>query len=150
MPTAIFKLFRESDSALRPRLVSIYTLLGVLNLGAWAWAFLAFHGNPGLLGVALVTYGLGLQHAVDVDHIAVIDNVTRKLMQMGQRSVTVGLFFALSHSMVVIVTAGAVAIAATLLGSFEAMSSVSGVISTIVSSFFLLAIAAHAASPEAQ
>ena len=142
MPTAISKLFRESDSALRPRLVSIYTLLGVLNLGAWAWAFLAFHGNPGLLGVALVTYGLGLRHAVDADHIAAIDNVTRKLMQMGQRPVTVGLFFALGHSTVVIVTAGAVAIAATLLGSFEAMSSVSGVISTIVSSFFLLAIAA--------
>ncbi|WP_127902449.1 HoxN/HupN/NixA family nickel/cobalt transporter [Solirhodobacter olei] len=142
MPTPISRLFRETDSALRPRLISIYTLLAVMNIGAWAWAFLAFNGNPGLLGVALVTYGLGLRHAVDADHIAAIDNVTRKLMQMGQRPVTVGFFFALGHSTVVVVTACAVAVAATLLGSFEAMSSVTGVISTVVSSFFLLAIAA--------
>lgn len=142
MPTAIMRLFRETESDVRPRLVSIYIVLAVLNLGAWAWALLAFQGNPGLLGVALVTYGLGLRHAVDADHIAAIDNVTRKLMQMGQRPVSVGFFFALGHSTVVIITAGAVATAAVLLGSFQKIHGLSGIISTAVSSFFLLAIAA--------
>ena len=55
-------------------------------------------------------YGLGLRHAVDADHIAAIDNVTRKLMQENKRPVSVGFFFAMGHSTVVIIAAGAVAV----------------------------------------
>lgn len=142
MPSAIAKLFHETSPQVRPRLITVSSLLAVLNLGGWAWAFAAFDGNAGLLGVALVTYGLGLRHAVDADHIAAIDNVTRKLMQMGQRPVAVGFFFALGHSTVVIIAAGAVAVAATLLDGFGSIQSVSGVVSTVVSAFFLMAIAA--------
>ncbi|MHB8886897.1 MAG: HoxN/HupN/NixA family nickel/cobalt transporter [Methylovirgula sp.] len=142
MLTSLKRLFDASAPDLKARLVTIYSGLAVLNIGAWIWALVAFHDKPVPLGVALVIYGLGLRHAVDADHIAAIDNVTRKLMQMKERPVAVGFFFAIGHSTVVIIAAGAVAVAATLLGSFEEFKSVSGIISTAVSALFLLAIAA--------
>ena len=142
MLQSITDLFDESAPDLKARLVTIYALLLALNVGAWIWAFLAFDGNPTMLGVALVIYGLGLRHAVDADHIAAIDNVTRKLMQDGRRPVAVGFFFAMGHSTVVLIAAAAVAAAATVLGGFEAFQGVSGIIGTAVSAFFLLAIAA--------
>jgi len=51
--------------------------------------------HPVLLGTAAVAYTFGLRHAVDADHIAAIDNVTRKLMQDDERPIAVGLFFSL-------------------------------------------------------
>ncbi len=128
-------------AGLNSRLVMVYGVLALLNLGGWLWAAIAFHDRPALLGIALVIYGLGLRHAVDADHIAAIDNVTRKLRQMGQRPAAVGFFFAMGHSTVVIVAAATVALAATLLGDFGAFQSVGGVIGTAVSSLFLIAIA---------
>ena len=113
------------------------------NLAAWAWAFLMFHDQPLLLGTALLAYGFGLRHAVDADHIAAIDNVTRKLMQEGKRPLCVGLFFALGHSTVVALAVAGVAAAATLLSThFEAFRQVGGMIGTLVSALFLFAIAA--------
>ena len=97
---------------LRTRLAAVYAVLTVMNLGAWIWAFTAFGGKPALLGVALVVYGLGVRHAVDADHIAAIDNVTRKLMQSGARPVGVGFFFAIGHSMVIVAVTTAIAKAA--------------------------------------
>lgn len=135
-------LFDENTPDFRGRLIAIYCLLAVLNVGAWLWAIVAFHGQPALLGVALLIYGLGLRHAVDADHIAAIDNVTRKLMQDKQRPVAVGFFFALGHSAIVVIVTAAVAMAATLLGGFQAFQSIGGTISTGISAFFLLAIAA--------
>ena len=138
---SIKDFFNESTPDLKGRLITIYTVLAILNAGAWVWAFVAFYDKPTLLGVALVIYGLGLRHAVDADHIAAIDNVTRKLMQDHQRPVSVGFFFAIGHSTVVIIAAAAVAIAATLLGSFDSFKSVGGIIGTSVSAVFLLIIA---------
>lgn len=66
---------------LRAKIVGVLTLLVATNLMAWVWAVLVFHPFPILLGVALLAYSFGLRHAVDADHIAAIDNVTRKLMQ---------------------------------------------------------------------
>ena len=86
---------------LRTRIIFIYAVLAVANLGGWIWALAAFHHYPLLLGTAFLAYTLGLRHAVDADHIAAIDNVTRKLMQQGQRPVGVGLFFSLGHSTIV-------------------------------------------------
>ena len=131
------------DRGLRRRLFSIYGVLLAANLGAWAWALLLFRDQPLLLGTALLAYGFGLRHAVDADHIAAIDNVTRKLMQEGQRPVSVGFFFALGHSTVVALAAAGVAATATLLsGRFEAFKAIGGTIGTLVSAFFLFAIAA--------
>src|ERR1017187_9935000 len=81
--------------------IGIFAGLACANLGAWAWAIAAFHNYPVLLGTALLAYGFGLRHAVDADHIAAIDNVTRKLMQQGKRPVAVGFFFSLGHSTIV-------------------------------------------------
>jgi high-affinity nickel-transport protein len=135
-------LFDKNAPDLRRRLIAIYAVLAALNLGGWLWAFLAFRNEPALLGVALVIYGLGLRHAVDADHIAAIDNVTRKLMQADQRPVAVGFFFAIGHSAVVVLVAAAVVGAAQLLGSFQSFRDLGGTISTSVSALFLLAIAA--------
>ena len=142
MQTSIRRFFNESALDFRARLIGISALLAVLNVGAWLWAVIAFHDRLALLSVALVIYGLGLRHAVDADHIAAIDNVTRKLMQARQRPVSVGFFFALGHSTVVMIAAAAVALAATLLGRFDYFSSVGGIIGTSVSALFLLIIAA--------
>src|SRR5436190_1580037 len=55
------------------------------------------------LGVGITAYTLGLRHAFDADHIAAIDNTTRKLMAEGQRPLSVGFFFSLGHSTIVFV-----------------------------------------------
>jgi high-affinity nickel-transport protein len=133
----------QPRGALRRRVIGIYTVLAIFNLGAWIWAFMAFHGHPLLLGTGLLAYGFGLRHAVDADHIAAIDNVTRKLMQDGQKPVSIGLFFALGHSAVVLLVAAAVAATAAALQSrFEAWKTVGGIVSTSVSALFLFLIAA--------
>jgi high-affinity nickel-transport protein len=121
------------------KFVRLFSLLVAANIAAWAWALLAFHDRPLLLGTALLAWSFGLRHAVDADHIAAIDNATRKLMQDGQRPATVGLFFALGHSTVVLLAAVAVAMTAALLaGPFNQFK----LIGTLVSALFLLAIAA--------
>src|SRR6202046_3643522 len=87
-------------------------LTGVLiaaNIAAWAWAWHAFADRPALLGTALLAWVFGLRHAVDADHIAAIDNVVRKLMQDGRRPRTVGLWFSLGHSSIVILASLAIA-----------------------------------------
>jgi high-affinity nickel-transport protein len=131
------------DRGLRAPLIGIYGWLVAANLAAWAWAFLMFHDQPLLLGTALLAYGFGLRHGVDADHIAAIDNVTRKLMQEGKRPLCVGLFFALGHSTVVALAVAGVAAAATMLSAhFEPFKQVGGMIGTLVSALFLFAIAA--------
>jgi nickel/cobalt transporter (NiCoT) family protein len=127
-------------SSLRASIAAVYVLLVAINLLAWGWAVLIFRHQPVLLGTALLAYGFGLRHAVDADHIAAIDNVTRKLMQEGKRPVTVGFFFAMGHSAVVILAAAGVALTAAAL-HFDNARSVGGIISTSVSAAFLLAIA---------
>jgi nickel/cobalt transporter (NiCoT) family protein len=56
-------------------------------------------------GTGLTAYTLGMRHAFDADHISAIDNVTRKLMADGKRPLSVGLFFSLGHSTIVLVLA---------------------------------------------
>src|SRR6185437_2706944 len=91
----------------------------------------------------ITTVVLGLRHAVDADHIAAIDNVTRRLMQDGQRPAAVGLFFSMGHSTVVALASAAIAGAALAFRDrFDAVQAWSGVIGTTVSATFLLIIAA--------
>jgi high-affinity nickel-transport protein len=142
MLTLLKRTFNEDEGRLRAPLIGIYSLLLTVNLAVWVWAFVAFHAHPVLLGTALLAYGFGLRHAVDADHIAAIDNVTRKLMQEGKRPVTVGFFFALGHSTVVILAAAGVALAATALSThFTQFQNVGGIVSTLVSALFLFVIA---------
>ena len=129
--------------AVRRSLFGIYAVLILGNLAVWAWALVLFRAHPLLLGTALLAYGFGLRHAVDADHIAAIDNVTRKLMQSGQRPVSVGFFFALGHSSVVFLAALAVALTTDALAErFGAFKEVGGIVGTAISASFLFAIAA--------
>jgi high-affinity nickel-transport protein len=142
MGLQLHSLFNDAADNVRERVIAVYALLAVFNLGAWAWAFVAFRNFPLLLGTALLAYSFGLRHAVDADHIAAIDNVTRKLMQDGKRPVAVGFMFSLGHSTVVVLGAAAIAGAAlTLQYRLEKFRSVGELIGTLVSAFFLFAIA---------
>jgi high-affinity nickel-transport protein len=137
-----FRLLQQIPPALGRKITLAYGLLIGANLAVWLWALLAFRDHPVLLGSALLAYGFGLRHAVDADHIAAIDNVTRKLMQDGQRPVAVGFFFALGHSTVVVLAAAAIALAtAELQSRFAAYRAWGEVIGTGLSALFLLAIA---------
>lgn len=131
---------RSADALFRRNLLGVYVLLVVINAGAWGWALLAFRGQPVLLGVGAVVYGLGLRHAVDADHIAAIDNVTRKLLQRGTRSTAIGLWFALGHSSVILIATATVVAAAGALSRLQAYRQLGGVLSTSVSGLFLLLV----------
>ncbi|MBV8920568.1 HoxN/HupN/NixA family nickel/cobalt transporter [Bradyrhizobium sp.] len=136
-------MFDDSASTQRRRMIVISALLIAANAGAWIWAIIAFGGQPSLIGTAFLAYTLGLRHAVDADHIAAIDNVVRKLMQEGQRPLSVGLFFALGHSTVVVLATIAIAAtAAALQVRFGGFQKVGGMIGTAVSAAFLLVIGA--------
>jgi high-affinity nickel-transport protein len=142
MASLLRTLVHDEPDGVRDRVIALYALLLGFNLAAWAWAFAAFHRFPVLLGTAFLAYSFGLRHAVDADHIAAIDNVTRKLMQQGKRPVAVGLLFSLGHSTIVIV--GSIAIAAAALAlqhRMDAVREVGGVVGTLVSALFLFAIA---------
>jgi high-affinity nickel-transport protein len=134
---------RATDmKSFKARLVALYGGLLVANVAVFVWAYALFHGDSIKLGLALLAYSLGLRHAVDADHIAAIDNVTRKLMQEGKRPVTVGFFFALGHSTVVFIVACVIAFtvgAAAHLGDF---ARIGGVIAVAISAGFLFTIAA--------
>src|ERR1700759_4655004 len=122
----------------RARVAVLYAVLLAANGLAWLWALIAFRQYPVLLGTALLAYTFGLRHAVDADHIAAIDNVTRKLMQEEKRPISVGLFFSLGHSTIVIIASVFVALAVSALQSrFDHFKEVGGVIGTSVSAFFL-------------
>jgi high-affinity nickel-transport protein len=138
----VSKLFAQSDSNLRGRLIGVYALLIGANIAVWVWALAVLSDTPLLLGTAFLAYSFGLRHAVDADHIAAIDNVTRKLMQQGQRPLCVGLFFSAGHSTVVVLLSLAVAFAAAQVqGSFESLKSVGGIVATTISATFLFVIA---------
>jgi high-affinity nickel-transport protein len=135
-------LSKDAPAGSRERIVGIYAILIAANLSAWAWALIVFSHKPVLVGTAVLAYSLGLRHGLDADHIAAIDNVTRKLMQEGKRPVAVGFFFALGHSTVVVLASLAVALAAhSLIDEFAAYREIGGIIGTSASALFLFAIA---------
>ena len=119
-----------TPSALRSRILRVYGFLFAFNLGAWALALVASIQYPILLPTALLAYTFGLRHAVDADHIAAIDNTTRKLMQDGQRPVGVGLFFSLGHSTIVVALSVLIAISARLVSDIPALQEIGGLIGT--------------------
>lgn len=118
-------------------------LLIVVNLVVWAASGVVLRYNPKLISSAVLSYTLGLRHALDADHISAIDLMTRRLIAAGQRPVSVGTFFSLGHSTIVIVTC--VVVAATsgaLRDRFDNFQRVGGIIGTSVSAAFLLLLCA--------
>src|SRR5277367_5926332 len=142
MRSVLRTLFNDAAGNVRGRVLGIYSVLLVFNAAAWLWALVALRHFPLLLGTAFLAYSFGLRHAVDADHIAAIDNVTRKLMQEGKRPVAVGLMFSLGHSTIVLLGSAALAAAALALQHrMDAARHIGGVVGTLVSTLFLFGIA---------
>jgi len=98
------------------------------------------------IGIAITAYTLGLRHAFDADHIAAIDNTTRKFMAEGKRPLSVGFWFSLGHSSVVFalaigLTIAVKAVAKATTNSHSALQGFGGFFGTLVSGTFLYLIA---------
>ncbi|MEA2787331.1 MAG: nickel/cobalt transporter (NiCoT) family protein [Candidatus Eremiobacteraeota bacterium] len=138
----LLAVFDDAPANLRAKIVAISVLLAGMTGVVWALALIAFATRPLLLGTALLAYTFGLRHAVDADHISAIDNVTRKLMQEGKQPVSVGLFFSLGHSTIVVALSLAIAVTATVVAhTMPQLQAVGGMIGTSVSAAFLYVIA---------
>jgi high-affinity nickel-transport protein len=126
---------------LRRRLTALYGGLLLFNLVLWALTIAFGLRYPVLLGAAILAYGLGLRHAVDPDHIAAIDNTTRKLMQEGQRPVAVGFFFSLGHSSIVVLLSAALALSTSYVKShLPGLKAAGTLVGTSLSAAFLVVI----------
>jgi high-affinity nickel-transport protein len=152
-PSWITKLVGALTPAEWWRLASMFAVIVALHLIGWltlvllvAPAQLSLGGKAFGVGIGLTAYTLGLRHAFDADHIAAIDNTTRKLMSDGQRPLAVGFFFSLGHSTVVFGLALLLAIGIkNIAGPVKDDSSVlhhyAQLIGTSVSGLFLYLIA---------
>jgi nickel/cobalt transporter (NiCoT) family protein len=135
------------------RLGSMLTVIVALHLVGWITlvfivdpARLSLGGKAFGIGVGLTAYTLGLRHAFDADHIAAIDNTTRKLMSDGQRPLAVGFFFSLGHSTVVfglalLLATGVKAAIGPVEDDSSTLHHYTGLIGTSVSGLFLYLIA---------
>lgn len=133
----IMRILRQQPAA--ALLVAGLVLANVL---AWIWAWQVFGDSGALMAASLLAWGYGLRHAVDADHIAAIDSVTRKMMQQGKRPFAVGAWFSLGHSSIVVLASAAIAATATAFGErLDAFHTTGSVIGTAVSSLFLLLMA---------
>jgi high-affinity nickel-transport protein len=127
-------------------MLSSIAALHVIGFGVFL-AFVAPSHYKGLgIGVAGLAYSLGLRHAFDADHIAAIDNTTRKLMNDGKRPLSIGYWFSLGHSTVVVaIGAGVVLAEKTVYGAVSQGNSnlehFGGIFGTVVSATFLYLIA---------
>jgi high-affinity nickel-transport protein len=127
------------------------TIIG-LNVVGWGMLVLALRGHYHLnktelfgFGTGILAYTLGMRHAFDADHIAAIDNTTRKLIQDGKRPLSVGYFFSLGHSTVVFILAvvlnfGIRALNGAVKNDSSALHHWTGIIGTSISGTFLYLI----------
>lgn len=117
---------------------------GIIVATAFGWALTLSIGRTyGLfIGLGILAYTLGLRHGVDADHICAIDNTTRKLLQQGKKPYTVGTWFSLGHSTIVMGMLVALVIAARfILSTYPTFAAVGAVLGTAISGGFLYLIA---------
>ena len=131
----------------------VTTIVG-LNVLGWVMLASAVSGHYHItnkeifgFGTGALAYTLGMRHAFDADHIAAIDNTTRKLVNDGKRPLSVGFFFSLGHSTIVFVMAvllnlGMRALDDQVRNGGSALHNVTNVVGTSVSGGFLYIIAA--------
>ncbi|GAA5500588.1 nickel transporter NixA [Deinococcus xinjiangensis] len=116
-------------------------VLGVHVLALCLWIPAALH-SPLLWGVGLTAYLFGVRHAWDADHIAVIDNTIRKLLNLGRPAYGVGLFFSLGHSTIVLLMGLAAALVGkALLGAQGSIGAFGGWVGPFVAGAYLLTVA---------
>ena len=130
------------------------TIVG-LNVMGWAMLAAAVGGHYHIsgtgtklfgFGTGVLAYTLGMRHAFDADHIAAIDNTTRKLIQDGKRPLSVGYFFSLGHSTLVFLLAvllnfGIRALNGQVKNDSSGLHHWTGIVGTLVSGIFLYLIA---------
>jgi nickel/cobalt transporter (NiCoT) family protein len=143
---SIGALMRDSfDRGERRRLAGFFGGVGLLHVAGWGLLFAAAAGQPTILALGGLAYTFGLRHAFDADHIAAIDNTTRKLLQDGRKPVGVGFFFSLGHSTVVFIIAAALGLTVKWIvdgvaGNGGQLRTVGGMLGTVVSGGFLVLI----------
>lgn len=131
----------RANSSLRERVIAVIAVVVLLNLFAGGGVF--WFGGFGVagMGVGAIAYLLGVRHAFDADHIAAIDNVTRRLLAAGQRPAGVGLFFSLGHSSIVLLLTAAAVIAARHIGALlPQLADWGSLFGSLVSATFLTVI----------
>jgi len=121
-------------------------VLHVVGFGVFLLFVVPGHYKGLGIGVCVLAYTLGLRHAFDADHISAIDNTTRKLMNEGRQPVSVGYYFALGHSTIVVaIGVGIVVAERTVYNAVShqgsALQQFGGVFGTVVSATFLFLIA---------
>ncbi len=117
----------------------------VVALHLLGWGLFVYYSgsNPALAGLGTLAYTFGLRHAFDADHIAAIDNTTRKFLQDGKRPLGVGFFFSLGHSTIVLSLVTGLAVAAQTVNSrIPSFQHWGGAVGTGVSGTFLWIIGA--------
>src|SRR2546425_279578 len=136
---------RSFDRGERARLGGFYGAVALLHVVGWGLLLVYGAQHPGFLALGGLAYTFGLRHAFDADHIAAIDNTTRKLLQQDAKPVGVGFFFSLGHSTVVLLIAVALGLAVKSIvqgivsGNGE-LRSIGGAVGTLVSGGFLVLI----------
>ncbi|HUW64177.1 MAG TPA: HoxN/HupN/NixA family nickel/cobalt transporter, partial [Spirochaetia bacterium] len=125
----------------KPRIIFLFGFLLLFNLAVWITLILLSSHYRAFLPLGMLAYVFGLRHAADADHIAAIDNTTRKLINDGQRPVGVGFFFSAGHSTVVVLMTLVLAAAGRLLQAGGFRMTGLDTFSTAVSAAFLFLIA---------
>jgi len=139
-------LLRQSfDRGERSRLAAFFGGVGLLHVAGWGLLIFYGAGHPTILALGGLAYTFGLRHAFDADHIAAIDNTTRKLLQDGRKPVGLGFFFSLGHSSVVFLIAAALGLAIKWIvegvsGNGGELRMVGSLIAGLVSGGFLVVI----------
>ena len=121
----------------------VYFTIGTVTAFSILAATIIGHLSPVLSGLGIVAYVLGLRHGVDADHIAAIDNTTRKLIQQGKPRFTVGTWFSLGHSTIVFgLIATIVFVTRSVIGQIPALQNWGDIAGTVISGAFLWIIGA--------
>src|ERR1700694_369034 len=127
------------DRGERRRLAGFFGGVGMLHVAGWGLLFAAAAGQPTILALGGLAYTFGLRHAFDADHIAAIDNTTRKLLQDGERPLGTGFFFSLGASTIVFALTAGLAARAGMAG-LPRLQAYGSFVGASVSGTFLLLI----------
>jgi nickel/cobalt transporter (NiCoT) family protein len=150
--------WQRASGALRPAdwrsvlaMAGVIVALHLIGWGVLAGLVAPQHYSLGSnqvfgIGLGLTAYALGMRHAFDADHIAAIDNTTRKLMSDGKRPTSVGFWFSLGHStivfaLVLLLAFGIRALTGQVSDDGSALQRITGVVGTAVSGTFLYVLA---------
>lgn len=153
-PTSLRSRVRATFSPSEWRkMYAMFGFIVLLHVVGWTLLVIASTHHYGVsstkvlgIGTGVLAYTLGMRHAFDADHIAAIDNTTRKFMSEGKRPMSVGFWFSLGHSSVVFALTVLLGLGAKALGSqvrntHSSLHHYGGLVGTVVSGSFLYLIA---------